>query len=107
MFKCMDCGYEFDTPDTLKERHGLDYGYEEWDCCPMCHSTEIREGRDCEICGEVIFEGNFCEDCRNEAKEMLKIDIQHFTADGHRLSDVIDLFTEVIDEIYVEERIKK
>lgn len=105
MFKCNDCGCEFETPEWSKEFHGLEYGYEINRYCPNCGSEDYIEGMPCDICGELAYGSDYCECCKDEAKKMLKIDFNHFGK--AKMRDLIDLFNEVIDELYVEERSKK
>ena len=105
MFKCMDCGCEFEEPMEVREHHGLDYGYETLYVCPNCGETDYEEGIPCDICGEVAYKSNYCECCKEEAKEMIKVDFNHFGKAN--IMDLINLFNEVLDELYVEERSKK
>lgn len=105
MFKCMDCGCEFEEPAVSREYHGLEYGYEERYSCPNCGGPDYKDSQPCDICGDYAWESCFCKNCREEAKDMLKIDLNHFIPQA-RMSDIIDLFTEALDELYVEERSK-
>lgn len=105
MFRCMDCGCEFEEPVESREYHGLDYGYERWYSCPNCGGTDYKDSENCDICGEMTWNGCFCDNCREEAKEMLEIDFKHFSS--ARMNDLIDLFNESLDELYVAERSKK
>lgn len=37
MYKCKDCGYIFDEPNIITERHGFSDGlYEHFEVCPQC-----------------------------------------------------------------------
>lgn len=37
MYKCKDCGYEFDEPTVVVERHGFNDGFaERFSVCPNC-----------------------------------------------------------------------
>ena len=102
MFKCNDCGCEFDTPETTREFHGLDYGYENQYSCPNCGGTDYEDSTPCTICGENAWGSDFCECCRDEAMDMLRIDFKSFG--DQRMNDMIDLFTEALDKLYVDER---
>lgn len=45
VFKCGCCGAIFEDPDTRREYTGEFWGeaaYEDWDCCPVCWSTDLR-----------------------------------------------------------------
>ena len=44
MFKCRECGCEFDKPFTYVERHGFTYGpFERWGECPHCGSCDYGD----------------------------------------------------------------
>lgn len=44
MYKCRECGAEFDEPDRWVERHGFTYGpFEHWSACPYCGSCDYDE----------------------------------------------------------------
>jgi len=45
MWKCEDCGYIFDEPKIIYERHpyGMGYATEEFAVCPHCKSTSFVE----------------------------------------------------------------
>lgn len=106
MYKCEDCGHEFEEPLILKERHGLDYGYEEIPVCPACMSSEYTKGTDCPICGEVSYKNHgFCDECMDEAKKLIREDFESLPP-AH-MSDLIDLLTNAVDEVYTEERRKE
>lgn len=105
MFKCMDCGWEFEEPKVNREYHGLEYGHEDRCYCPNCGSEDYKEGKACGICGEYAYDGDYCECCMDEAKDMLKVDFNHFGR--QRRLDMIDLFTQALDKLYVEERSKR
>jgi len=103
MFKCMDCGCVFEEPKTTIEYHGLDYGYESQRSCPNCGSTDYKDSVACDICGEEAWGSCYCENCKSETRAMLKTDFNYFIKQG-RMTDIIDMFTEVLDDLYVEER---
>ncbi len=102
MFKCNDCGCIFEEPEQTREYHGLDYGYENQNSCPNCGSTDYEDSVSCDICGDYAWGSCYCDNCKGNAKDMLKIDFGHFA--GARMTDLIDLFNESLDELYVEER---
>ena len=102
-FRCEDCGCEFEDDEfvTIREPHG-----EEWSGCPNCHSTDWVKGKDCEVCGEITYNSHgFCDDCMREAKKLIKDDFEHMPP-AH-FSNLIELFTYAIDELYTEERKKE
>lgn len=105
MFRCNDCGCTFEEPNVYYENHGLDYGAEKMNECPNCHSTDYEDSTTCSICGEYAWGSDFCECCRDEAVDMLKIDFNHFG--NQNIFDMIDLFTEALDKIYVNERMAR
>ena len=44
MFKCRECGCEFDEPHTYVERHGFTHGpFEKWSECPQCGSCDYAD----------------------------------------------------------------
>lgn len=105
MFKCNDCGCIFEEPETTREFHGLDYGYENQFSCPNCGGTDYEDSQSCEICGEEAWGDCFCENCINEARLMLKVDFGHFPT--ARMESLTDLFAVALDKIYVDERMAK
>lgn len=47
MYKCNECGYEFEYPEIQIETHGLDTPpYEEIRVCPYCGDNNIDEVED-------------------------------------------------------------
>ena len=49
LFRCNDCGHEFDIPDTEREYLGEFWGtpaFENVAVCPMCRSDEFEEIND-------------------------------------------------------------
>ena len=44
MYKCRECGCEFDEPYTYVERHGFTHGpFERWSECPHCGSCDYDD----------------------------------------------------------------
>ncbi len=44
MYKCEDCGREFDEPDIITETHGLSSPpFEKVAVCPYCNSTDYSD----------------------------------------------------------------
>jgi len=105
MFKCEDCGAVFEEPAVSREYHGLEYGYEERGHCPNCGSDDYTNSKVCDICGEPAWGSDYCEDCKEKAKEFLKIDFGYFESTS--VEDLLDLFNEALDDLYVEERRRK
>lgn len=97
MFKCKDCGCEFEEPKEIIEYHGLDYGYEKLYGCPHCGGGDYEESTTCDICGEPSWSGCFCDKCKDDVKFMLKIDFRYF--DNAKMEDLFDLFSESLDEM--------
>lgn len=105
MYKCNECGYVFEKPIESREYHGLDYGYESFYVCPNCGETDYNEDHYCTICGEKHFgENDWCEWCLADAIGKLKVMFEEYEA---QTEDLIDLFTEALEAIYLEERRKK
>ena len=49
LYKCTECGHEFELPDTWQEYRGEFWGmpaYETISGCPMCHSTDFEAVKD-------------------------------------------------------------
>ncbi len=109
MFKCNNCGLEFEEPKAYRESHGLEHGWEELYCCPNCGEADYDEATECQICGEPVFGERFCKDCMDRATEFIKLDYKSIKTDhpAVRLTDLTDLFSEALDAVYVEERSKK
>lgn len=107
MFKCMDCGCEFEEPKVNREYHGLEYGHEDRCYCPNCGSEDYKEGHACDICGDEAFEEDYCDNCIETAKQYINTDFLSGDYIGARRSDLIDLFQIALDKLYVEERSKK
>ena len=69
MYKCNRCGYLFDEPNVVVERHReLDFMDAEYiDMCPNCGSGNYEEAYPCEMCGEYHSnDGPLCGDCRED-----------------------------------------
>ena len=46
IYKCIDCGEEFDEPYRWIETHGFTDGFcEHWSACPNCKSTNYDYAR--------------------------------------------------------------
>lgn len=106
MFKCSECGQIFDQPEEIRNYHGEGM-WETKSACPYCGEgiTTDDESKPCDICGGDAFGSCFCDDCKDTAKRMLMIDFNEFPSTKFR--DLVDLFTEALDDLYVEERSKK
>lgn len=75
MYKCLDCGCEFDEDDVYEwdEDYGLDSPpYQHFCGCPSCHGV-YEEARECERCGNTFCESELlygmCVNCRKEIDE--------------------------------------
>ena len=72
MYRCENCGAEFETPKIIKESHpyGASYAYEEWYACPHCEDTDMIELHHCKDCygwfAESELEDGLCEECWKE-----------------------------------------
>ena len=67
-WKCNDCGEVFDAPYEYEERD-VNY-FADW--CPYCHSDDIVEVKECELCGKLtpVFDltiDGFCPECVEKA----------------------------------------
>lgn len=110
MFKCKDCGCEFEEPRSYREYHGLDYGYETLWECPNCGSGDYNPSRACPICGEEHFSDDpFCEWCLSDAKGVVLYEYEKVKIRYPRLKidDFIELYEIALDDIKYEERSKE
>ncbi len=73
MYKCLDCGAEFEEP--RKYRDSVPYGIgsvemPERSCCPHC-SGDYEEASECENCAKLFIPeraAKLCEDCIDNLK---------------------------------------
>ena len=71
MYRCLDCGAEFDEPQSWRERTGVqtDDGYQEIirvAVCPRCHGPEYVTIVMCRVCGTYYLAGQGCPVCREK-----------------------------------------
>lgn len=69
MYRCLDCGGEFDRPASHREKTGVktDGGYQEIikiNVCPICHGSDYYPVVMCSICGTEYEAGKGCPMCR-------------------------------------------
>lgn len=89
MYICLECGYRFEYPLQLKEKHDFSNPpYEKIWVCPRCQSGnfEKREIKYCRACGARLSgdKTDYCtEACKNNAKKLWRKEI----ARKKRLSD--------------------
>ncbi len=80
MFYCKDCGFEFEKPLMLFEKHNLDTApFEELTVCPACKGQNIKEKNvtHCRCCGARLSDGlvDYCsENCRENGIKLRKIE---------------------------------
>lgn len=80
MLYCKSCGYEFEKPQKLFEKHNLETPpYEEINVCPACNSADIAEKitRHCKCCGAKLKDGakDYCsKECRENGLRLQKIE---------------------------------
>ena len=81
MYKCLDCGHEFEDPKFERESYGQEFGY-----CPHCGSSAYRDTDllKCSVCGEMMEDPDecYCEDCKHETRVVVTdafSDIAHLT----------------------------
>lgn len=76
MLKCLNCSHVFDESEAATEQephYELDGApCEYFSVCPNCHSEDISDAYQCEVCGEWFFgdeiiDGHYCESCLREA----------------------------------------
>lgn len=70
MYKCLECGFVFDEPETYRENVGEYCGapaYQDYKGCPECKCEDIEKLIACELCGEEFLEDELisgvCEHC--------------------------------------------
>ena len=67
MYKCLDCGFEFEDPKPETESYGQTLYY-----CPHCGASEYRDTDllKCSVCGEMVEDPDecYCEDCKHETR---------------------------------------
>ena len=69
MVMCEHCGEVLSPDDLIFREPSLEDGLRPWDKvskCPCCGGEELRELRECVMCGNPVTEEGteFCEDCR-------------------------------------------
>jgi len=80
MFYCNNCGFDFEKPLKLFDKHNLDNPpYEELSVCPACKSQNIKEKTvtHCKCCGARLGEGviDYCsENCRENGIRLRNIE---------------------------------
>ena len=71
MFYCKDCGFEFEKPLKLFDKHNLETPpYEKLNVCPACKSTRIEERliTHCRCCGARL-NGDIKDYCSEACKK--------------------------------------
>lgn len=68
MYKCLNCGETFSSPDSVRDFESEYFGRtvtHYMNVCPSCGSDDFEEMDKCEICGEYIDAGScLCENCK-------------------------------------------
>jgi hypothetical protein len=61
MYKCNNCGYEFER-SQLKY---INFAGEtvEIKVCPCCKADDYYEMNQCDLCGDYIKDGDYCDSC--------------------------------------------
>lgn len=74
MYICLECGFKFEYPVTIREKHGFCMPpYETFTVCPRCKTTnyEKEELKFCHCCGVKLKENqtDYCSSlCKKRAK---------------------------------------
>lgn len=101
-YRCTQCGYIFETPETLEETHGLSSPpYEQFDVCPRCQG-DIEEVYPCKDCEQYFMpdelHGFYCLDCLKENCDNPK-DLYEFAkdipTDGGINAFILEVFSSV------------
>lgn len=99
MYHCDNCGRTFKETVTLTEETGVKVdGVKEvltFETCPHCGNEMIRTADECPLCGEwetdKVPRENYCLDCYNEMKDLLKLAFNNF-ANKHKDADDNDMW---------------
>jgi len=81
---CLECGKQFDTPDTVTiVHHELQGGAKEVFCyCPHCGDSQYEFAKECTICGTVIGETQarfgLCGGCEENADKKFRDALKQF-----------------------------
>ncbi len=101
MYKCLDCGCEFDDPNYIKESHGELYPH-----CPSCgggNFTEIEDFK-CKACLGIKAEidEEWCEECKTVVRQIMSYSVTKCLKTlGLPLSSgtqIIDAYQDVFDQ---------
>lgn len=82
MYYCPECGYEFESPKKVVEKHGFEEPpFEIYLVCPKCKSTSfhLKNTTHCRCCGAKLTEGKveFCsETCKIKGMKLRKEEIR-------------------------------
>lgn len=66
MYRCNDCGADFEKPKIERD------DWEEYYVCPRCGSEELDEMQPCAVCGNPAYLGEtLCNACKVEFANMV------------------------------------
>lgn len=105
MYKCLECGFEFDEPNPETESYGQTFYY-----CPHCGSAEYHdiEWFKCEACGAVMdnMDECYCDNCKQEIWIAVTDGISNISSGtGLTLGSAWDAYKEAIDTIFENEAV--
>ena len=82
MYSCLECGYEFQNPIRLTEKHNLSCPpYENIYVCPHCKANTFKEVKisHCHCCGAKLNENqiDYCsEECKLRGEKLWKKEVK-------------------------------
>lgn len=98
MYRCMDCGAEFDKPRVIRESYGQEFAY-----CTNCLSENIEDIEDlkCEACedGYVDYKGEkWCHECKSiTAQAMHDVILKTARETNLSISNIVDAIEDLMD----------
>ena len=102
MYWCFSCSNYFEYPKLVHEAIGECCGqvaYEDYDACPNCGSMDVSsECKECPICGEPVFEGEYCEDCMTWIRTEIANVVARILCHGALPGDAEEAVAYVINE---------
>lgn len=74
MYKCLECGHEFEEPHYMMEAHGELYPH-----CPFCDGTDYADMSkfECDACYGVTADigEQWCEECKTAVRQIMSYSI--------------------------------
>lgn len=69
MYKCNNCGYEFEQ----SQMKYINFAGEtvEIKVCPCCKADDYYEMNQCDLCGDYIADGDYCDSCKETVADWM------------------------------------